>query len=68
MNKSKTKKRYVYNQEILEALSEKYGLSKYYIRECVSGKRNSLTSDQLQKEYKKLVKEIESVTRKNKEL
>lgn len=68
MNKFKTKKRYVYNQEILEALSEKYGLSKYYIRECVSGKRNSLTSDQLQKEYKKLVKEIETVTQKNKQL
>ena len=67
MNKCKRKKQ-IYNQEVLTALSKKYGLTKYYIRQTLGGKRNSLISDQLKKEYKKMVLGIENLINKNQQL
>ena len=60
MNKG-TKKNYKYNTLVVKRLSEKYGLSEYYIRECIRGDRNSETSDTVRKEYKRLVNEVKNV-------
>lgn len=51
MDKSKTKVYNSYDSNILEALFLKYGLSKYYIRQCVSGAVHGLTPDTIRKDY-----------------
>lgn len=54
---TKKTKKYTYDQRILEALSKKYGLTKVYIRQCLSGSNLSITADKIKADYK----EIESV-------
>ncbi|MCD9576976.1 hypothetical protein LUU93_18505 [Flavobacterium sp. SCIV07] len=51
MGKSKTKIYKSYDSNILEALFVKYGLSKYYIRQCVSGAVHGITPDSIKKDY-----------------
>lgn len=51
MNKSKTKIYKVYDSYILEALFLKYGVSKYYIRQSISGSVRGLTPDSIKKDY-----------------
>lgn len=41
----------VYNLVVVKKLSEKYGLSEYYIRQCLRKDRNNITADTIQKEY-----------------
>jgi hypothetical protein len=58
MNKgTKKTKKYTYDQRILKALSEKYGLTTVYIRQCLSGNNMSMTADKIKSDYK----EIEAV-------
>ena len=51
MDKRKTKVYSSYDANILEALFIKYGLSKYYIRQCVSGAVHGITPDCIKKDY-----------------
>ncbi|AOR29577.1 hypothetical protein FORMB_25600 [Formosa sp. Hel1_33_131] len=60
MNKS-TKKNNKFNSQVVNKLSEKHGFTTQYIRQCLRGDRNSLTSETIRKEYKKLAKEVETV-------
>jgi hypothetical protein len=56
MSKSKTKKYNSYDSNILDALFLKYGVSKYYIRQSISGTVKGLTPDVIKKDYDKMVK------------
>lgn len=56
MGKSKTKIYKSYNSNVLEALFVKYGLSKYYIRQCVSGAVHGITPDSIKKDYEAMEK------------
>ncbi|MHC0442009.1 hypothetical protein [Flavobacterium sp. 3-210] len=51
MDKSKTKNYNSYNSTILEALFLKYGVSKYYIRQCVKGAIKGIKADNIKKDY-----------------
>ena len=53
MNKP-TKKRNVYNTEILTALSEEFGLTKRFVRMCIAGDAKSLTAETIRKKYKEM--------------
>ncbi|UGU15179.1 hypothetical protein LS482_16020 [Sinomicrobium kalidii] len=53
-SKSTRKKRNTYNQEAINALSEKHGFTTRFIRQCISGERNSLTADHIHQEYRSL--------------
>ncbi|MPT35735.1 hypothetical protein [Flavobacterium sp. WV_118_3] len=55
MKKNKYNK---YNVLVINRLSEKYGFTGYYIRQCLRGDRKNLTADQLRKEYNNLSKAI----------
>lgn len=59
MSKS-TQKRQSFNSQVVNKLSEKYELTPYYIRQCLKGERNSITSDTIRKEYRRLKKEVEN--------
>jgi hypothetical protein len=48
-----------YNRQVIVTLSEKYGLSDYYVRQCVAGRREGIVPDKLQKDYKELTKALE---------
>lgn len=63
MNKCNAKKQNSYNPVAIKALSDKYDLTKYYIRACIRGDRNSLTADTIRKEYKTLVKKIDNIVK-----
>lgn len=60
MSKS-TQKRQSFNSQVVNKLSEKHGLTPYYIRQCLKNERNSITSDTIRKEYKQLVKQVNQV-------
>lgn len=49
-----------YNTVVVAELSERYEFTKMFIRQCLSGNRNSLTADRIRKEYKELVKKVEN--------
>ena len=51
MNKSKTKIYKSYDSNILDALFLKYGVSKYYIRQSISGSVKGITPDAIKKDY-----------------
>lgn len=59
MSKSKTKIYKSYDSNILDALFLKYGVSKYYIRQSISGSVKGITPDAIKKDYDKMVKENE---------
>ncbi len=62
MNKSKRKKETSYNQTALTAVAKKYGMTKMYIRQILSGDRErALIADQIKKDYRKKVKEVEQL-------
>lgn len=48
-----------YNTEVLKRIREKFGLSEYYIRECLNGHNSSETADTIRKEYKRLLTAVE---------
>lgn len=51
MEKSKKKAYKTYDSHILDALFLKYGLSKYYIRQSISGSVQGITPDRIKKDY-----------------
>lgn len=59
MDKS-NQKRNSYNTTVVNQLSTKHGLTKRFIRQCLSGDRVSLTADTICREYKDLVKKVEA--------
>lgn len=68
MSKNSKKERNRYNQVAVNTLAAKYGLTRYYIRQCISGRRNALIADQLKKEYNKISKDLKHLTHKHQEL
>lgn len=54
MSKEKKKTRKTYDTNIINALIEKYGVSRYFITESIKGHRNSVTSESIRKEYNSL--------------
>ena len=60
-NKNNTKKNNTYNVIAVNAISEKRGISKQYIRQCIKGDRNSISADIIRKEYYTIVRKIESL-------
>lgn len=52
-----------YNLNAIAGLAVKYGFSKRYVRECVSGRRKCITSDTITKDYKEMVKKIEEAVK-----
>jgi len=59
MSKSTTKYQ-KFNSQVVNKLSAKFGLTDYYIRQCLKNERNSITADTIRREYKRLVKEVET--------
>lgn len=55
---TKKNKRYTYNQQIIKALVDKHGFTPFFIRQCLSGHRNSITADKIRVDYKMLEKEL----------
>ncbi|SHF80326.1 hypothetical protein [Flavobacterium defluvii] len=51
MEKSNTKIYKTFDSYILEALFLKYGVSKYYIRQSISGTVKGITPDHIKKDY-----------------
>ena len=51
MNKP-TNKNQKFNSIVINRLVKKYGLTAYYIRQCLKNERNNETSDTIKKEYK----------------
>lgn len=64
VKKPKQKKQESWNPLVLDKVHQKFGLTKYYIRQCLRGDRNNETSDAIQKEYKRLCKEVDEVLNK----
>lgn len=62
MEKNKSNK---YNVLVVNRLSEKYGITGYYVRQCLRGDRKNLTADQLRKEYVFLNKAIVKLLEEN---
>ncbi len=52
-----------YNTIAVETLSVKHGLTKRFIRQCISGDRTSQTAETVLKGYKELVSKIDAVTK-----
>lgn len=55
---TKKNKRFTYNQQIIKAIVEKHGFTAFFIRQCLSGNRNSISADKIKKDYKILEKKI----------
>lgn len=51
---TKKTKKYTYDQRILKALNEKYGLTTVYIRQCLGGQNLSITADKIKADYKEI--------------
>ncbi|MWB92951.1 hypothetical protein GON26_01125 [Flavobacterium sp. GA093] len=59
MSKSKTNNQNSYEKTILDALSSKYGLSHYYIRQSINGNVKGVTPDAIKKDYLIMEKEFQ---------
>lgn len=60
-NKNTSTETRQYNPVVVGALSEKYGVSKTFVRQSLRGDRTSLTSDTISREYKELCKKVKQV-------
>lgn len=49
-----TKKRQSYNTEILTAVSEEYGVTTQFVRQCIRKEKHSLTADTIRAKYHEL--------------
>lgn len=56
-----TKKRNMYNEDFLNAITEKYGVSIDYIRKSIRGDRNGIMPDRIKAEYKALEKAQQNI-------
>lgn len=63
MSKS-TKKPRIFNVLVVKKLSQDYGLSEYYIKECLKGHKSSITSETIRKKYKILTNQINEILNK----
>ncbi len=64
MDKNNTKKNNTYNVIAVNAVSEKWKISKQYVRLCLRGDRNSISADNIKKDYLDLVREIDKLLSK----
>lgn len=53
MNK-RTKKYMTYNQEVVKALSDEYGVSTTFVRQAIRKDKHSLTAQTIEKKYREL--------------
>ena len=53
-----TKKKNIYNKEVIERLVEKYGVSKRFVTMSLNGDRTSETSDSIKSDYKTMELEV----------
>lgn len=49
-----TQKRFSFNTQIVKVLSSFYGVSEYFVRECIKGNKTSLKADEIKKKYNEL--------------
>jgi hypothetical protein len=61
MNKSIEKSNENWNLDVIKSLADKYDFSARYIKQIITGDRTPVFADRIQKEYKELKKEIESL-------
>lgn len=59
INKNTIKKNNSYNVIAVTAISNNLKISKQYVRQCIRGDRNSISADNIKKNYYELVKKIE---------
>lgn len=57
---TKKNKKYTYDQGIIKTLAEKYNLTPFYIRQCLSGYSSSNTADNIKLDYNELEKKIKA--------
>lgn len=61
IHKNSTKKYNSYNSFAVRAISEKLNISKQYVRQCLKGDKDSISSDYIKKEYYALVKKMDQL-------
>lgn len=60
MNKgTKKTEKFEYNRQVIITIAEKFGLSDYYTRQCVAGRRDGIVPEKIRKEYKALERALE---------
>ncbi|SFD09989.1 hypothetical protein [Flavobacterium phragmitis] len=59
---TKKNRKYTYDQRIIKALVEKYGLTTVYVRQCLSGNNLSITADKIKSDYKEIDKAFQAIT------
>lgn len=57
---TKKNKKYTYDQGIIKALAEKYRITAFYVRQCLSGHSSSATADNIKLDYKTLEKKLKA--------
>jgi hypothetical protein len=55
---TKKNKKYTYDQGIIKALAEKYSVTPFYVRQCLSGFSHSNTADNIKLDYTLLEKKL----------
>lgn len=56
--RTKKNKKYTYEQSIIKALVEKYQVTPFYVRQCLSGYSKTFTADNIKKDYSELEKKM----------
>ena len=64
MDKNTIKKNKSYNVVAVNYISIKWKISKQYVRQCIRGDRNSISADNIKKEYLDLVRKIDKLLSK----
>ncbi len=59
MSKNTEKAKNRFNTQVVNLLAKKYGFSDRYIKQILSDDRSPIFSDQLKKEYKELINNID---------
>lgn len=59
MNKISENNKNRFNTQVINLLAKKYGFSDRYIKQILSNDRSPVISDQIKKEYKALINNIE---------
>lgn len=58
MDKVTKKKSDKYVPQVINALQEKYGVTTYYIRQCVAGRIQGILPDKISGDYKNLTRDL----------
>ena len=61
MDKNRIKTNNSYNNLAIKGISEKFKISKQYLRQCIRGDRNSISADIIKKDYFELVRKIDKL-------